>query len=1101
MENRSESRVTSTIRAATPGAAPALGALVLTLLFGVRSAGALDLDIFSGTSVDPNVLILFDNSGSMGNVPYNTFPNGGYTGAFEPGTIYTRCRDKNGVSGGNVRSDCSCRRTQSTYVIDESTCAASFIDLLPSPGDDIDDREGRRKKGNRLNWEQNQPRFCTEAPFEPCATQADCEGVTNGCQPQNQLGLAKSAMISTINDPQNEGVRWGVMLFNPPGINYITANYASESWVSAWHDSAEVFQFGVQDIDTAGHAQLVSTIGGFQAGGGTPTAVRLIDAWKYFNGESSIPGYTTSPVEQTCQRNYFVMVTDGVPEMEASALAATQNSCSFDRIESFLGSPGDYNADGKEDPSSPNWTAATGETFNCGSDYLDDVMIKIRGSFPMDNPENQPVKLYGVSFGINYCEPPAAGDTSPGAGSLLWRASKKYGGGECISALTPNELDDALREILNLIRNDAQSFVAPVVPVSQTNRTQSGDRLYVALFAPNENGQGWPGNIKKYALNLDSGVICDASSPSCSIGNGSATTADGTILGTAESFWDAASGGPSGSTVTSGGVGGVLQQSDVSQRRIFTYLGTATGNLGGLDLTSAEHEFSRENTAITNETLGLSGALGQPADRDALIDYLYGFDAYDADNDGDVSEKRGWVLGDIIHSVPLLVDYPSQAPMIVVGANDGMLHAFDDDTGEELWAFVPPDVLENLFQLVPGQSGTHPFFVDGSPRLRTLSDGRKIVVFGLRRGGRAYYGLDITDRFAPKLLWRINETTPGFSELGQSWSTPAMKKFFLGTQAVDVAIFGGGYDPSFDDPSQTTPNSASGMGRALFMVDLLTGAPFSISTPAEMNYPVTGEPLLFDVNGDGVFDRGYIGDLGGNLWRIGFDLQVDRLFRTPGGLRIFERPDAVVNRGSVTVYFGTGDRVNPMRTDVVNRFYAVRDDGTNHLVENDLVDVTNRVTSAGSTESIQLAEDIASAQGWYLRLSASGEKVLAAPSVYFNLVFTTFTPSTEPCAAGGEARIYALDPLTGNPTTDLAGTSGDGLGGGGTGTGGTGTLSASDRFVLVGNSIPTEIKVTFGEDQTKAFFGVTKGGGIALQPLNLPQIVNNVVPTAWREVW
>ena len=222
-------------------------------------------------------------------------------------------------------------------------------------------------------------------------------------------------------------------------------------------------------------------------------------------------------------------------------------------------------------------------------------------------------------------------------------------------------------------------------------------------------------------------------------------------------------------------------------------------------------------------------------------------------------------------------------------------------------------------------------------------------------------------------------------------------------------------------------------------------------------------------------------------------------FPTLSGSRI-NRPDAVVNRGSVTVYFGTGDRVDPMRTDVVNRFYAVRDDGTNHLIENDLVDVTNRVTSAGTTEAIQLEEDIASAQGWYLRLGAPGEKVLAAPSVYFNLIFTTFTPSTEACAAGGEARIYALDPLTGNPTTDLAGTSGDGLGGGAE-TGNSGTLSATDRFVLVGNSIPTEIKVTFGEDQTKAFFGVTKGGGIALQPLNLPQIVNNVVPTAWREVW
>jgi hypothetical protein len=79
--------------------------------------------------------------------------------------------------------------------------------------------------------------------------------------------------------------------------------------------------------------------------------------------------------------------------------------------------------------------------------------------------------------------------------------------------------------------------------VSQTNRTLSGDRIYVALFAPREGAQGWPGNVKKYALNSATGTICNASTPSCTIGNGSATTDDGTILATAESFWDSGTGG------------------------------------------------------------------------------------------------------------------------------------------------------------------------------------------------------------------------------------------------------------------------------------------------------------------------------------------------------------------------------------------------------------------------------------------------------------------------------------------------------------------------------------------------------------------------------
>jgi type IV pilus assembly protein PilY1 len=166
----------------------------------------------------------------------------------------------------------------------------------------------------------------------------------------------------------------------------------------------------------------------------------------------------------------------------------------------------------------------------------------------------------------------------------------------------------------------------------------------------------------------------------------------------------------------------------------------------------------------------------------------------------------------------------------------------------------------------------------------------------------------------------------------------------------EVAVFGGGYDPAFDDVNKNSPNTASPMGRAIFMVDLVTGSKYSVNIPSDMTYPVGGDVLLFDVNGDGVFDRGYAGDVGGNMWRIGFDFVLSRLFDSPTGLRIFSKPDAVLNAGSVTVYFGTGDRTNPMRTDQHDRFYAVRDDNASNLAESGLVDVTDRVTQPGSAE-------------------------------------------------------------------------------------------------------------------------------------------------------
>ena len=237
-------------------------------------------------------------------------------------------------------------------------------------------------------------------------------------------------------------------------------------------------------------------------------------------------------------------------------------------------------------------------------------------------------------------------------------------------------------------------------------------------------------------------------------------------------------------------------------------------------MTAVAQQFSRDNELLTPGLLGLSAT--DTETRDQLIDYVYGFDAFDQDDDGEVAENRSWILGDIIHSIPLIVRYEEgeEGALILVGANDGLLHAFDDETGEELWAFLPPDVLPNLNALEPAEGGAHPYFADGSPKLFS-DEGQKIVVFGLGRGGRAYYGLDITNRSAPKLLWRVNETTPGYSELGYSHSAPALTKFGPAGGAP-VAIVGAGYD------SISTPKASIRPIRAA----MAEGCLRSISIPA-----------------------------------------------------------------------------------------------------------------------------------------------------------------------------------------------------------------------------------------------------------------------------
>src|SRR5207249_8279372 len=105
--------------------------------------------------------------------------------------------------------------------------------------------------------------------------------------------------------------------------------------------------------------------------------------------------------------------------------------------------------------------------------------------------------------------------------------------------------------------------------------------------------------------------------------------------------------------------------------------------------------------------------------------------------------------------------------VLIAGANDGMLHAFRETDGRELWAFIPPDLLASVKNLT-STSGDHLFYVDGSPiaaDIKVSGSWKTIVLFGVRRGGNHYYALDITDTTNPTYLWRFTD-----SKLGETWS-------------------------------------------------------------------------------------------------------------------------------------------------------------------------------------------------------------------------------------------------------------------------------------------------------------------------------------------
>lgn len=408
-----------------------------------------------------------------------------------------------------------------------------------------------------------------------------------------------------------------------------------------------------------------------------------------------------------------------------------------------------------------------------------------------------------------------------------------YGGdGLYYSLSNAEELQAILADlILGLLEQDS-SFVAPVVPASPESRAYSGKRIFLGFFKP-KNDELWYGNLKKFGLNSDNQITGFDSSNILV----TATDENGYFLTdtddnpTIRSFWSTEM---DGGLVEKGGVGELLK-SRSSARNIYTYSGSDS------DLIHSSNTFSVANDgtpSINASTLGLAIADdddatdSQKAEEAAkLIGFVHGYDTY-GQNSATTDVKRIWPMGDIMHSKPVFLNYERYTfsneneadddinkGYVFVGANDGMLHAFNDATGEEAWAFIPPDLLSNLQYLT--DTDHHYYFVDNSPFLYVHDkdgDGniettgedhdKAILIFGMRRGGGtstitggsqgSYYALDVSVPDSPKILWQINSDDSDFSELGQTWSLARITSMHVNGENKIVAIFGGGYDTNED---------------------------------------------------------------------------------------------------------------------------------------------------------------------------------------------------------------------------------------------------------------------------------------------------------------
>ncbi|OBX56297.1 hypothetical protein A9Z61_12025 [Moraxella osloensis] len=333
------------------------------------------------------------------------------------------------------------------------------------------------------------------------------------------------------------------------------------------------------------------------------------------------------------------------------------------------------------------------------------------------------------------------------------------------------------------------------------------------------------------------------------------------------------------------------------------------------------------------------------------------------------------VLGATIHSTPSMVSYSADLDTdgkvsstrddyALFGSSDGSLHMVNADDytatsngGREQLAFIPKQMLISQPQALINGTGTDvgkPYFGVDAPWLVSANyfydlDNSKVTVTpcaanttidpnntrdcrntyvraygGLRMGGEGMYGLDLTDKNNPKMLFRIDSATRGFSRMGQIWSKPTKAKIATGIDSTtkkvnaykDVLVFGGGYDTCYEDQGYqvgTTTSTLSNqksqacnrttatesLGNAVYMVDAKTGALIwsatktantvsgaTNTTVSTLNNSIVGGITVLDRNNDGYMDQLYFADMGGQVFRADFTNAGATQYNTDGSIKM-----------------------------------------------------------------------------------------------------------------------------------------------------------------------------------------------------------------------
>ncbi len=640
-----------------------------------------------------------------------------------------------------------------------------------------------------------------------------------------------------------------------------------------------------------------------------------------------------SPIQSSCDRNFIVLLSDGGPTILGSH---EQTS-----IHGFANNAGltparppceDLTAAGFTDPS----ILSKGV---CGPDLVkaintSDVVPSIAGST---------ITTHTIGFQLG---------GAPQAQAYLQKLATD-GGGQFFDANSsdPTQLVTIIQNLLSGLSTKARTFSTPITTIDLGNPLTTREEVYYTQFSPT-NSPRWNGNVKGYYLGPKTTVPADPTIAIRDLNQDIATDANGDFVSGARSFWTS---GNDGSDVTLGGFAALL---DPSSRTLYTddadptspsFVNFRTSTFDESDLNL--FNLTSSGNATTDHTMV-----------DQLVDWARGVDVDDENNNGSTTDARA-AAGDPLHTVPFVVQYATgPARVLYTMTNEGYLHAIDVSTngtsgtgGEEIFAYMPSDLLKNLDPLrINTDNNPKIYGLDGpltlfQPDGILDTAGDKYLYFGMRRGGKNYYSLDVSDTSSPSLRWVIKggdpANYPDFVELAQTWSKPTPARIYTTSTTVkDVIIFGGGYDINQDTPN--TVRTADSQGRAVFIVDASDGSLLWSAGPDNthdlnlgLQNSVPGGIAAVDLNADGIQDRLYFGDTGGRLWRI----DLDRALGNSSGYLLADLAtdgdtDPIHNRkfytepsvtrlanGKLGITIGSGYRAHPLNSLVAERTYMIFD--------------------------------------------------------------------------------------------------------------------------------------------------------------------------------